>query len=61
MTALLDTTIATATLASVALNGWHHAGWPVAMKLAARFKSPRAAAAPVEDTTAPHLTVVMPA
>lgn len=60
MTAMLDTTIAAATLASLALNGWHHAGWPVAMKLANR-RPPPPAPPPVSTLDAPHLTVVMPA
>lgn len=50
--------VETATLAATTLVGWHHAGWPLLLKAAAR-RAP--AAAPLPDTALPSIAVVMPA
>ncbi len=51
--------LATATLSALGLAAWHHAGWPLLLRHAARTAAP--APAPLAEAALPVVTVVMPA
>jgi len=57
----IETATQIATIGSLALNGWHHAGWPVAMRLARLTSRTPAAPAPLAEAALPEITIVMPA
>lgn len=61
MNSLIEHTLSAATIGSLALNAWHHAGWPVALKLLSRRADAAATPEPMERSALPSVTVVMPA
>ena len=61
MNTMIETAIAAATMGSLALNAWHHAGFPIAMKLASRVMAAPAAVTLPAQAELPEITVVMPA
>jgi cellulose synthase/poly-beta-1,6-N-acetylglucosamine synthase-like glycosyltransferase len=61
MHTFIETAAAAVTLGSLGLNAWHHVGFPVAMKLAARAMGAPAEMPLPADADLPEITVVMPA
>ena len=61
MNTMIESATAAVTIGSLALNAWHHAGFPIAMKLASRVIGGPAAAALTVQAELPEITVVMPA
>ena len=59
MDAFYETTTAALTLGSMALNVWHHAAWPVALKVLSRRAPAQPAALAAEIL--PTITILMPA
>ena len=51
--------LATVTLSALGLAAWHHAGWPLLLRQAARRAA--AAPAPLAEAELPMMTLVMPA
>ena len=58
MDTIFESATAAVTLGSLALNAWHHAGWPIALKLLSKRGGK---AAPVMTGSFPSITLVMPA
>jgi cellulose synthase/poly-beta-1,6-N-acetylglucosamine synthase-like glycosyltransferase len=61
MNTLIETATAAVTIGSLALNAWHHAGFPIAMKIASRVIGGPAAPRLPAEAELPAITVVMPA
>ena len=59
MNTVIENATAAVTIGSLALNTWHHVGWPVALKLLSR--NPEQVPAPIAQEQLPTITVVMPA
>ena len=61
MQTIIENATAALTIGALGLNAWHHAGFPVAMKIASRLLPAAKAAPAATGDFLPEITVVMPA
>lgn len=61
MTLLMNTAVETATLGALALNAWHHAGWPIALRAITRLAPAQSEPRALPRDALPAITIVMPA
>lgn len=61
MNAVIETTTQVVTVGALALNAWHHVGWPIVMKAVTRMLPASQIKTPSANGPVPHITLVIPA